>query len=70
MSERLKAEIAKDRPALEVSGVTAATDAKLREMGIRTVGELSAAKTRTLKAGGVKSATAKKIVANAKKQLK
>ena len=69
MSKNLKVEITKNRPVKEVSGVTAATDTQLRELGIRTVEELSVAKTRTLTAGGVKSTTAKKIIASARKKV-
>jgi len=71
MSKNLKVEIARDRPVKEVSGVTAATDAQLREMGIRTVEELSVADSKTLTTGRrIKASTAKKIIANARKQIK
>jgi hypothetical protein len=43
MHREISSEIARDRPVREVTGITAEMDAHLRELGIRTVGELAAA---------------------------
>ena len=70
MRKEIKLEIAKDRPVKEISGVSPTIDAELRELGIRTVAELAAADSRTLtKTGRIKAATAKKIIAGARKRL-
>jgi hypothetical protein len=70
MRKEIKLEIAKDRPVKDISGVDPRIDAELRELGIRTVAELSVADIGTLTASGrIKAAIAKKIIANARKRL-
>jgi predicted flap endonuclease-1-like 5' DNA nuclease len=70
MRKEISLEIAKDRPVKEVSGVGTAIDTELRELGIRTVGELAEADPRTLTATGrIKAGTAEKIIAGARKRL-
>ena len=68
--KQIQLEIVKDRPVKEVSGVGAAVDTELRDLGIRTVAELAAADEKTLTATGrIKAGTARNIIAAARKRL-
>jgi len=70
MHKELRVEIAKDRPVKEIVGITPEVDAQLREMGIRTVGELSNAKSERLITGGdIDASTANNIIEDAKIKL-
>ena len=62
--------VAKDRPVRDVSGVDAATDKKLLELGIRTVEELAIAKPATLAAAEINTATARTLITAAKARIK
>ncbi len=70
MRKEIKIEIAKDRPVKEVSGVSAELNDQLREMGIRTVEELSKVSPNKLATtGNVSVAVARRIIASAKRRL-
>ncbi len=62
--------VAKDRPVRDISGVDAATDKKLLELGIRTVEELAIAKPATLAAAEINTATARTLITAAKARIK
>ncbi len=68
--KELRAEIAKERPVREVTGVDPDVDARLREAGVRTVGELASAKLPELVAAGLAEATARQLVTAAKARLR
>jgi hypothetical protein len=70
MHRELSLSIAKDRPVKDVTGVGSAMDAKLREIGIRTVGELAVAKVEKLVSVGIRDAKAVKVIAAANRKLK
>ncbi|MCP4256659.1 MAG: hypothetical protein GY774_03920 [Planctomycetes bacterium] len=69
MHRELSLSIAKDRPVKDVTGVSIAMDAKLRKIGIRTVGELAVAKVEKLVSGGISNAQAVKVITAANRKL-
>ncbi len=69
MHRELSLSIAKDRPVKNINGVGDAMDAQLREIGIRTVGELAVAKVDKLVSGGISNAQATKVITAAKGKL-
>ena len=71
MHRELSLSIAKDRPVKDITGVGDVMDAQLREIGIRTVGELAVAKVERLVSGGISDAQAAKVItaANGKLQV-
>ena len=70
MRREIKVEIAKERPVKEVAGVTPQVDLQLREIGIRTVEELSLADPRKIAdAGGVSLTVAKRMIKSAQARL-
>ena len=71
MHKEIRVEIAKDRPVGDVSGITPEVDSQLKEMGIRTVGELSKAKVESLTARlNLEADTANSIIESAKARIK
>jgi len=69
MHRELSLSLAKDRPVKDVTGVGNAMDAQLREIGIRTVGELAVAKVEKLVSGGISDAQAVKVITAANRKL-
>jgi hypothetical protein len=69
MHRELSLSIAKDRPVKDVNGVGDAIDAQLRDIGIRTVGELAVAKSEKLVSSGISNAQAAKIITAANEKL-
>lgn len=70
MHRELSLSIAKDRPVKSVTGVGKTMDAQLREIGIRTVGELAAAKVGKLVSGGISDVHATKVITAAKGSIR
>jgi len=71
MHKELRVEITRDRPAREVAGMTPEVDAQLRDMGIRTVGELSKMNAETLTARtDIEINSANKVIEAANAMLK
>ncbi len=70
MHREISLELEKKRPARDVTGVTADMEVVLRDLGIRTVEDLSRANVQTLTATRrIDAATANAIIANARRQL-
>lgn len=68
MHKKLRLDIARDRPVKGVQGVTPQIDKQLRELGIRTVEELSKATPTTLR--GINGNTARALIKRAGTRLK
>ncbi len=70
MRREIRVEVAKSRPVRDVSGVNTDLDLILRDIGIRTVEELSRANVETLTATRrIDSTTANNLIATARRQL-
>jgi len=69
LHQEIRREITKDRPVREVLEIDPELDVRLREAGIRTVGELAAAQPARLRQAGLPAATARKLVQAAKARL-
>lgn len=69
MYQDLTLSIASDKPVVNVAGVDAQLDTKLRDLNIRTVGELSLAKEEDLISAGISDTQAKAVIDAAKSKL-
>ena len=69
LHEEIRREITKERPVRELVEIDPEVDARLREAGVRTVGELAAAQPARLRQAGLPAATARKLVQAAKARL-
>lgn len=71
MHKDIGVEIARDRPVREVTGLTKAMDAHLRELGIRTVAELAAANPAVIAKRGspITTTQARTLIRRAKQRI-